>query len=272
MMKKNLVKLFLCAVFIFSTWQVYALDVSVGATLWYAWWNPTYDDMLADPPAYTTSGNYFKMDPAFMYGPMFSVNFGQAWKISATGLFGQYKYNAGWTNTTQPRRRYITGEEFKWDSDITLQYSLMQYLHVYFGIKYQGYTAETRFDTYSTLTGELLNTLEFDKVKYHQYGPGVGVASSVNIVWSLYMTGSFSIIGEYATDDNDKGSADYWVYGFNALAGVSYYIEGIHTTVSIGAKYQLFRYTGQDGNEENEKSDGLYDHFYGFYCTVIYRI
>ena len=93
----------------------------IGITVWYAQWKPAWEDEMKNPDLDGVTENYFDMNPSFMYGPTLSFDIMNQWKISTTALFGNFDYECGYTMSTG-KKRVFQGEEFKWDSDVTLQY------------------------------------------------------------------------------------------------------------------------------------------------------
>jgi len=216
------------------------------------------------------TGNYFEMDPSFMYGPTLSLDISNKWKISTTALFGNFEYETGYTFVTSGRKRVLKGEEFKWDADITLQYLFNRYLFLFGGIKYQGYNSETDI-TILNSSGVVLNEFS-SETRYYQYGPGLGIGCALPLWDSTILSCNINFIGEYATDnDSEDKTADYWVYGINTTLGVAYYSKMLRTSFFLGAKFQMFHYVGQDGTDA-EKSDGKNDLFYGIIFSAVYRL
>ncbi|MCL2156182.1 MAG: hypothetical protein FWH53_10995, partial [Leptospirales bacterium] len=63
--------------------KLYAVDISAGASTWYAWYKPSGGD---------------KVDPAFLYGPALSVKFNDDYNLTFVYYYGEYEYNYGRTS------------------------------------------------------------------------------------------------------------------------------------------------------------------------------
>ena len=240
----------------------------VGAVVWYAKWDPAWDDMMKNPDIEGTSGNYFEMDPSWMYGPTLSLDITDTWKISTTALFGNYEYRSGYTDSTG-KKRVFEGKEFKWDSDLTLQYKYSSYMFFFGGLKYQGYKSQTDFVRLGSSDQELSRVSS--KAKYYQYGPGLGVGFNLPLWGPTSVVYNINFVAQYATDDQEEDkTADYWVYGINTLLGLAYYSKALDTSFLLGGKYQMFHCKGQDGSD-NEKNNGKNDYFYGVIVSAVYN-
>ena len=97
--------------------KVHAVDISVGATTWYAWWGMNHGRGTID------------FDPEFLYGPALSVKFNDDFNLTFVYLYGEFDYQ--WRN--EPKSK-IT----RYDSDLALNYRLNDYIKVFAGIKYMG--------------------------------------------------------------------------------------------------------------------------------------
>ncbi|MCL1865611.1 MAG: hypothetical protein FWF73_07350 [Spirochaetes bacterium] len=68
--------------------KVYAVDISVGATTWYAWQERTYTEWDLD-------GAKLDVDPAFFYGPAVSVKFNDDFNLTFVYLYGKFDGEEG---------------------------------------------------------------------------------------------------------------------------------------------------------------------------------
>jgi hypothetical protein len=128
-----------------------ALQVGVGASAWYADWSFESDNGNAE------------FDPAFIYGPILTLGFSPKWALSGVFLYGKFD---------QTSTGGGPGEISRFDSDVTLNYSVSQYFKVFAGLKYMGYT--------------------FDEGDHTGYGPGFGISIVVPVSDSLFLLGSLS--------------------------------------------------------------------------------
>jgi len=89
--------------------KVYAADITVGATTWYAEYKEASDFL----------------DPTFMFGPVASVKFNDDFNLTFVYLYGQFK------------DKFVSGAKMKrQDSDLALNYRLNNYFKLFGGIKY----------------------------------------------------------------------------------------------------------------------------------------
>lgn len=101
--------------FLSATVPSQAMDISVGATTWYADWK--IDD------------NTEEIETAMLYGPAVSFTFTDRIGLNSVFLLGDFD-----TDTNVTYRRY--------DSDTSLSYRLGSYFKVFAGLKYMAYRIE----------------------------------------------------------------------------------------------------------------------------------
>lgn len=198
-----------------------AADFSVGASVWYAWYNENQIDN-SDP----------SVDPTFLYGPMFALGFAPRWSLTAVFLYGVYDYPMT-PGETEPLRRY--------DSDIALNYSINRYIKVFGGAKVMGYA--------------------FDQGSYYGAGPALGLGLTLPLSDSLFLLGNVSGVYGFGREEHDGGSSsDARELGFNTTFSLAYYIESASTTITLGGRYQWFNidYEKDDPNEFPESNITFY--------------
>ena len=94
--------------------KLYAVDISVGASTWYVWWDRDEVDI----------------DPAFLYGPVLAAKFTDNFNMTFVYLHG--RFDAKDTANTFTMKRN--------DSDIALNFRLNNYFKLFAGMKYMSYS------------------------------------------------------------------------------------------------------------------------------------
>ena len=112
----------LMAVFVLLTLPAasQALQVGVGASAWYADWK--FESTGSE-------GHDVEFDPAFIYGPILTLGFSPQWSLSSVFLYGKYD---------QSSEGGGPGEISRFDSDVTLNYSISRYFKVFAGCQVHG--------------------------------------------------------------------------------------------------------------------------------------
>jgi hypothetical protein len=221
----------ICTLMIFSS-TTYALDISIGASTWYAWWD--FEDVgrpSSDEP---------DMDPTLLYGPVLAINFSQNWSLTTVFLYGEYEMKQG-DGTSQDIKRY--------DSDTALNYSFNRYIKAFGGFKYMGY--------------------DWDEGDHISYGPALGLAFTLPLIENFYLLLNVSGVylwGTHSEDqDGTKIDEDYVETGVNSNISVAYYIAPASTSINLGFRYQYFK-TEYDKDETNDNKHT----FYGVTLTAVY--
>jgi len=130
---KKILYSYLFLIFIFMSvlvpCKVYAVDITVGATTWYAWWNEKQ------------SGDSETLDPALLYGPVLSVRFFDDFDLTFVYLTG--KFDDGSNKKIQ-----------RYDFDFAFGYRLNDFFKVFTGLKYMGYKQGSyRYDSFAPELG-----------------------------------------------------------------------------------------------------------------------
>lgn len=236
--------------------KVYAADITVGATTWYAWWDGKYEHAKHDAGIINELVNDTATGPAFLYGPVLSFKFSENFNLTFVFLYGEFDQSdsrhllsaafdiTAMTNTIYKRR----------DGDIALNYRVNDYLKVFAGIKYMAYKA--KFSSKVINTGNMEEEYIGSKEPVG-YGPGLGLNCAFPVIDNLFVLATLSgfylrgseeghleiidsvnplIVGKHL---NDK--FDYKEYGINSNLSIAYYITNISTIISLGARLQYFK-------------------------------
>ena len=260
-MKKLLLLAFMAiAIGIIIPSKVYAVDISVGATTWYSWWDPVS----------TSGGSSVEIDPAFLYGPALSVKFNDDFNLTFIFLYGEFDAtmvadgdsSGGSTKVTSKRR----------DSDLALNYRLNNYFKLFGGIKYMGY--KYSMDIFHSGYG----WFNF-KVDHSGFGPGLGISAAYPILDNLFFLASIS--GIYLWGDEEeklpwaKEKTEFKEYGMNSSVSIAYYIAPASTVISLGGRFQYYKtaygdHSGEDGDPDDDPVDEK-NKFYGITLTATYN-
>ena len=230
-------KILLCVLgfMILVSGSAFAVDVTVWASTWYAWWDN----------GDSNSNN----DPGFLYGPALAVKFNDDFNLTGVFLYGKIKY-----------KDEDDGDVFTFkriDSDLALNYRLNDYLKIFAGIKYMSYT--------------IVDADDFD---HSGFGPGIGISAAYPVVDSLFLLATLSGFHLWGNEEEGDESPDeygYREYGINTTLALAYYIPSISTVISLGGRYQQFKTVyNQEEVNSGEEVDDLTWKFYGITLTVTY--
>ena len=162
------------------------------------------------------------VDPGFLIGPAMSIKMNNDYNLTFVYLYGKF------TATDDDGENY---KRKRYDSDLALNYRLNNYFKAFGGLKYFGYkssSARTEFDA---------------------YGPGFGLSCTYPIIQNLFALGTLSGFVLWSTEDSAASGKDHYAsYGLNSNLSLAYYIAHESIAVSVGWRYQYFRY-GLDGAE-----------------------
>jgi len=195
--------------------KVHAVDISVGATTWYAW-------MVRD---YSEGDGTFKakLDPAFFYGPVLSVKLNDDFNFTFIYLYG--KFDATMSAPGVDLKLIFKRQ----DADLALNYKLNNYFKIFAGIKYIGHS--------------MLWVRDEETIEHNGYGPGLGISLTFPITDNVFILGN---IGGIYLWGNGKSTghgklANYNESGVNSTLSLAYYIASASTTVSLGGRFQYFK-------------------------------
>jgi len=249
--------------------KTYALDITLGATTWYALSELYYTQ---DKSPGIINNSLVKSDPAFLYGPTLAVRFSNDFNITFVYLYGHFK------TEKNPGSGYLTKPKFgRVDSDLALNYRLGDYFKVFAGIKYLSYgITPARTDLY-TFEIPVNKTVDI----HTSYGPGVGLSATVPLIGNLFALGTVSglyLWGSHDADIIDKRptyppypqlnvNLKYNEYGVNTTLSLAYYIAPASVVISLGGRFQ---YLKSDYNKNAIYLDSIEFTSYGATLTATY--
>ena len=215
--------MFFSAIF-FDAGKAYAVDITAGATTWYA-----------RGEQYSASGTFddhVGSDPAFLFGPTLSVKLNENFNLTFVYLYGKFDYKAEHGTTTDDFKSVRS------DTDLALNYRLNDYFKVFAGIKYLAFDMMQveYFDGTSSFMNDGNHTC---------FCGGLGISAVFPIMENLFLLGTISgLYGHgkdkiYASGSSFKTGFDD--YGLNANLSIAYYIAPASTTISLGARTQYFK-------------------------------
>ena len=210
--------------------KLYAVDISAGASTWYAWYKPGGGDKVA---------------PAFLYGPALSAKFNNDYNLTFVYYYGEYEYKYGRT-----LKRH--------DSDIALNYRLNDFLKIFAGLKYRKVTADSNENSNPPV---IIYGMKTDSI-----GPGLGLSATIPVIENMYLITTGSGLFLFRRSEYDLGfgvdtKRYYHNYGYNFTLGFAYYIQPISTVINLGGRYQCFI---------DRKDTSIRDSFYGITLTATY--
>ncbi len=204
MIRQRAIAVVLCLLVFMSVPAVsMALDLSLGAATWYAWWKMEQGDQEET------------FDPALMYGPVLALGFTPRWSLSSIFLYGEFEMENPDGKETIDR----------YDSDTALNFAINRYIKLFGGVKIMGYSTSN----FTHLGGG------------PALGAGITLplSESFFLLWNIsgmYLWGDHNEEGE---GDEDVSSL-YTEPGLNTNLSLAYYIESASTTITLGGRYQLF--------------------------------
>ncbi len=223
--------LFLIGTLMIFSSNTHALDISIGASTWYSWWD--FEESGAP------SSDEPDMGSTLLYGPVLALNFSTNWSLTTVFLYGEYDMDSG--DGSETIKRY--------DSDTALNYSFNRYIKAFAGFKYMGY--------------------DWDGGDHISYGPALGLALTLPLIENFYLLLNVSgayLWGTHSEDqDGTKIDEDYVEPGVNSNISIAYYIAPASTSINLGFRYQYFR-TKYDA----DYADDNMHTFYGVTLTVVY--
>jgi hypothetical protein len=273
-MKKYRVVLVL--LFILKTASSFAdVDLSIGGTAWYAWWQPAWSDakstsfvLQANPGLFIEDSHDFKPTSNAMAGPVVSLSFLGRWSIQSVFTIGKFKsfssgpsYDAvlfsNHQNLVASYKKY-TRDILKWDSDTSIGCAVHRMVKIFAGFKTQGYRYEERLD--DVMYEEslmLIHRALVDDVKAYGCGLGLGLTIPLGADFYLMMSASGLVLWSFEKININRSKSymvqkngpyflpviqrkgRYLSYGGSAALSLAYNIKKIDTTISLGGRYQL---------------------------------
>ena len=226
--------------------NVYAVDITVGGSTWYSWWNQKQWNKNG-------SGDTTNFDPTFFYGPALSVKFSNDFNLTFVYLYAKFE------NEKRDSSGKTTIKHKRTDSDLALNYRLNGYFKIFGGVKYMPYKSSGTDGTISSHSD------------HSGFGPGLGVSCTYPILDNLFLLANLSGFYLWSNEDfsSDTGADDfkhnYKRYGFNSTLSIAYYIVPAATTISLGTRLQYYK---SDYNYEDV--DYIDNLFYGVTLTATY--
>lgn len=247
-----------------------ALEVGIGATCWYAWWNPMFENRMLNVQRYIDktgqevrdTRNSTELEPSVLGGPVFTI--GLTDRISFSGAFvygpfyharseySNYVVTYDVTNTIQDSM-----DIKKYDSDMVLSYRLGNFMNVFMGLKYQGYRYEgTRHQiVHGSLPPDSTYSGEYS-VGYDAIGTGAGAGFQAGLVdnyfWiitlsAVYLRSQVTAHGTQLIDGTpywlkDDDSLTFNVYGININPQLAYRSGFSGLAVLFGFRFQYLKY------------------------------
>ncbi|MCL1864923.1 MAG: hypothetical protein FWF73_03835 [Spirochaetes bacterium] len=224
--------------------KTYALDITLGATTWYALSEQNYTQDKKRSPG-VINNSIAKSDPAFLYGPTLAVRFTNDFNITFVYLYGHFE-----TEKDQGGGRKSKTKFSRSDSDIALNYRLGDYFKVFAGMKYLSYgITPARTDS---VTFEISKNVDM----HTSYGPGLGLSATVPVIGNLFALGTVSglyLWGSHGADITDMTvgtppnyqqrsvNLKYNEYGINTTVSLAYYIAPASTVISLGGRFQYLK-------------------------------
>ncbi len=203
---------------------VYADDLSIGISSWYADWKMVEDN--------NTTSN---IDPVLYIGPSVAYQFSEKWSTTLVALATPKKYTWGDNGEQNKLRRY--------DIDAALNYQLNRYCKIFGGAKYLAFTYDDEANNVEGI--------------HHAAGPGAGIGLTVPVISNVYLlcniSGLFIYGNENHEDPTGKMSMDFYETGINGLLQGAYYIPSVAITLAFGYRYQymITRYSKTDEGFQN---------------------
>jgi len=213
--------------------SLHAVDLSVGATTWYTAWD--YKDDADSGVTY---------DPTFLYGPVLSLTMTNDLSLAFVLLYGKFTMNFNSGSDSIDLNRY--------DSDLTINYRISNYLKLFAGAKYMGFTWDP-------------------SGKHQALGPGAGISTVFPLGNDFFLLGYLSGMYLKGKEEDTKGQK-YEVktneYGGNASLSLAYYIQDASTTISLGGRYQQLKIDYVDSSKVITPNS--MSRFYGVTLTAVY--
>ncbi len=163
--------------------DLFAMEIGIGPAVWYAWWQPAFENAFKGGSRPDLMQRFFYMYPSVMVGGAVTAQFAERWNFNATYLYGGW-YEADTSNLKQnsPDNEYTASNltSNKHDFDATLSYMVFGFFKVFIGFKYQGYSFEFRSESINTTT-LLLREISKGSINQHSLGPGCGFGFTLDI-------------------------------------------------------------------------------------------
>ncbi|MFC1669194.1 hypothetical protein ACFL20_02300 [Spirochaetota bacterium] len=302
MKKLFIIFLFAFCFLIFPKAKSYSMEYIIGGKVWYVNWMPWLQDV-----GQTVGDRYLgihsvQLGGGFMYGGSGSVRITNELTFSASYLYGvlgsDFKYeDRGLVYGDDLFFRQVGSAIIKrHDLDVALSYSVLSWLKVFVGYKFQPIDMEMKHEgiekNYSDGNSTHYNS-SVQKGEIFNHCPALGVGFSLPLsdifvlsanISGLYLKGNmdYNMKRDYYFDadiDNPdasksfstKGKMDLYGWGLNIEPSIVA-IFGGDILVVLGFRYQMIVLEGEyKGEGESIKYTEMYDHVYGASLNVMYR-
>jgi len=252
--------------------KVYALDITVGATTWYAWgsrYENTHEYGIR-------VNNDYAFDPTFLYGPVISVKLNDDFNLTFVYLYSKFNYKEELYEDAGGAL-FVKSKIKRSDSDLALNYKLNNYFKVFIGAKYLSYEIKLSFDDPNPSNGYC-----YSNSKHSSIGPGLGLSATLPVAENIFLLATLSGFYLYSTGEKFEDDGIYYYkgtkpanmtvgyneYGINSNISAAYYIAQFSTAISLGARFQYFitNYNKYDPFYINS----IKNMFYGITLTATY--
>jgi hypothetical protein len=279
-MKKYLSSVILSALMIFYS-SILAIDshaaeVSIGASVWCAWWSP-YWTKKSEIPSFPALKDY----PTAAGGPLLSVKIGATWSVDAAYLYGKFENKrAGYIPTIIPLLlipMVVSISQDRWterhELDFKIAKSIHQYVNIFIGIKYSGYFADDQIKII------FFNMKSANDNNYA--GPVLGVNLRIPLASTLTLRPAVSWVMQFGTCKPNTGlfydlynsisgisRTTVMYYGPDITLSLAYLIRQANITLALGGRFQylMIKNIGSGGFP----GDGSDDMFGGINVMAMY--
>ncbi len=288
---------------VFSSGSSFAMEIIAGAKVWYANWVPWLRDA-----GQTAEDRYFgfqnvETGGGWMYGVSASMRFTDNISLSVSYLYGvldsSYEHADQGIIGGEDIEFYQTGtaEITRQDLDTALNYSVMSWLKVFIGYKYQPIDIDTdqvgAEHVYSPVVNNYFKKMT-QKVEVVNHCPALGFGVSYPLTDMFVLNASFSLL--YLTGSMDyklkiraypdadisqpplgsgdiRGEMDLSGWGFSIDPSIVILLKE-NIILVAGFRYQMIEVDGDfrsEGSSEEISYTDMKDHIYGAYLSAMYR-
>jgi hypothetical protein len=199
-------KIYIILAILFVASTLYAADLGVGISAWYADW-----EMESNP-----GNDPINMNEVLYIGPSIAYQFSDKWSTTLVALATPQKY------------KDVQTEYRRYDMDFALNYHVSRYVKVFGGAKYLAFVYNNTMNTYNGI--------------HHAVGPGAGISLTIPVLTNFYILANMSgiyIIGNEKTEDTTgTTNNNFYEFGGSSALQIAYYIPSIAITFAVGYRYQ----------------------------------
>ena len=179
---KNINYLVLSLISLIIPINLYAVSISAGANVWYAWYEPSFkNEMIQKDDIWVTDRKFEMTENAnFIYGVILGVQFTE--NISIGGVFS---YGTGWkckANYIDSGAiyffRYLDKIE-RFEGDLTINYRFNDVFKLFFGWKYCAQKGDGGYYYYTSTSPDTVYSGSYSS-KTDSNGPGAGFTFKVS--------------------------------------------------------------------------------------------